>query len=275
MNSKVNNPPAHRPRKRFGQHFLHDKFIIEKIVKVINPVHDDAMLEIGPGLGVLTTPLLSCLDELHVVELDRDLIEKLKTLFQGIDKLVIHSNDALVFDYCQIMARNKKIRIVGNLPYNISTPLIFHLLDQVNCIEDMTFMLQKEVVDRITAKPGGKDYGRLSVMIQLRCATKKLFDVPANAFSPPPKVISSVIYMKPYKKIPWNIKNLDDFAKIVRFSFAQRRKTIRNSLKSLSEDLSWLDKTEIDLSKRPETLSVETFSRLANAFTEKKIANNE
>lgn len=271
MSSKGNNPFSHRPRKRFGQHFLHDQFIIEKIIKAIDPAAEDAMLEIGPGLGVLTQPLLSHLDELHVVELDRDLIGKLQAHFQDVDKLVIHSHDALIFDYCQVMARNKKIRVVGNLPYNISTPLIFHLLDQISCIEDMTFMLQKEVVDRITAKPGGKDYGRLSVMIQLQCETKKLFDVPANAFSPPPKVISSVIHMKPYKKIPWNIKNLDDFAKIVRFSFAQRRKTIRNSLKSLSEDLSWLDKTEIDLSKRPETLSVETFSRLANAFTEKKL----
>ena len=273
MSSKTNNQPGHRPRKRFGQHFLHDQFIIEKIIKAIDPAHEDAMLEIGPGLGVLTRPLLSKLDQLHVVGLDRDLIEKLNALFQGENKLVIHSSDALVFDYCQVMARDRKLRIVGNLPYNISTPLIFHLLNQISCIEDMIFMLQKEVVDRITAKPGNKDYGRLSVMIQMQCETKKLFDVPANAFSPPPKVISSVIYMKPYKKIPWNINNMDDFAKIVRFSFTQRRKTIRNSLKSLSDDLSWLDKTEIDLSKRPETLSVETFSRLANAFTDKKIEN--
>jgi 16S rRNA (adenine1518-N6/adenine1519-N6)-dimethyltransferase len=274
MNPKTTKQPTHRPRKRFGQHFLHDGMIIEKIIKVIRPSRSDAMLEIGPGLGVITRPLLACLDQLQVVELDRDLVVKLNDQFQHTDNLVIHAQDALKFDYCHIVDKDKKLRVVGNLPYNISTPLIFHLLSQINCIEDMTFMLQKEVVDRITAKPGNKTYGRLSVMIQLHCETKKLFDVPANAFSPPPKVISSVIHIKPYKKMPWNIKNLDDFAKIVRFSFAQRRKTLRNSLKSLSDDLSWLEQTEIDLSLRPETLSVEAFSRLANAFTNKKTANN-
>jgi 16S rRNA (adenine1518-N6/adenine1519-N6)-dimethyltransferase len=273
MNTKAGKQPVHRPRKRFGQHFLRDHTIIEKIVTAIRPDRTDNMLEIGPGLGVLTEPLLAQLDRLQVVELDRDLVEKLTTRFQGTNHLVIHAQDALKFDYCQSQDRTRKLRVVGNLPYNISTPLIFHLMSQVQCIEDMTFMLQKEVVDRITANPGNKSYGRLSVMIQVLCETKKLFDVPANAFSPPPKVISSVISIKPYKKIPWNIKNLDDFAKIVRFSFAQRRKTLRNSLKSLSDDLSWLDKTEIDLGKRPETLSVEAFSRLANAFTKKKIVN--
>jgi len=260
----------HRPRKRFGQHFLTDETVIEKIISAINPLSDDYMLEIGPGLGVLTKALLASLDQLEVVELDRDLVRKLNDEFRGMDKLVIHACDALKFDYCQGGHGHKKLRVVGNLPYNISTPLIFHLLDQVDCIDDMTFMLQKEVVDRITAEPGNKSYGRLSVMIQLYCKTKKLFEVPASAFSPPPKVISSVIHIKPYPKIPWNIKNLDDFTKIIRFSFAQRRKTLRNSLKSLSEDLSWLEQSEIDLSQRPETLSVEAFSRLANAFTAQK-----
>lgn len=264
---------SHQPRKRFGQHFLRDQTIIEKIVNVIQPHQTDTMIEIGPGLGVLTRPLMTKLDQLNVVELDRDLVEKLNDEFQNNDKLIIHAHDALKFDYCHIMQGDNKLRIVGNLPYNISTPLIFHLLDQINCIDDMTFMLQKEVVDRIVAEPGNKSYGRLSVMIQLFCETKKLFDVPASAFSPPPKVISSVISIKPYKKMPWKVKNLHDFAKIVRFSFAQRRKTLRNSLKSLSDDLSWLDETEIDLSLRPETLSVEAFSRLANAFTAKKITN--
>lgn len=270
---KTGNLAPHRPRKRFGQHFLRDRIIIEKIINVIRPHRTDAMLEIGPGLGVLTKPLLAALDRLQVVELDRDLVEKLNIQYQDNHKLVIHAQDALKFDYCHVMAGDKKLRIVGNLPYNISTPLIFHLLGQIDCIEDMTFMLQKEVVDRITAKPGNKSYGRLSVMIQMHCATKKLFDVPATAFSPPPKVISSVIHIKAYEKMPWNIKNLHDFAKIVRFSFAQRRKTLRNSLKSLSDDLSWLEQTEIDLSLRPETLSVEAFSRLANAFTNKKTVN--
>jgi 16S rRNA (adenine1518-N6/adenine1519-N6)-dimethyltransferase len=253
----------HRARKRFGQHFLHDRGVIQRILAALEPQPGDTIVEIGPGLGALTRPLLERCSPLHVIELDRDLAARLRAGLPP-EQLVVHEADALKFDFCALAA-GKRLRVVGNLPYNISTPLLFHLLDQGDCISDMLFMLQKEVVERMAAAAGSKDYGRLSVMIQCRLRVEKLFDVRPGAFTPPPRVDSAVVRLVPHTVPPAVIDNADVFASVVRAAFGQRRKTLRNTLKGLlsPEDMQSLG---IDPMRRAETLSLAEFARLANTL---------
>ena len=259
---------AHQPRKRFGQNFLIDYNIIDQIIGSIAVQADQHWVEIGPGQGALTEPLLSNGIRLDVVELDRDLVKRLKTKFQHYKNLQIHSGDALNFDFAGLADNGELLHIIGNLPYNISSPLLFHLLESTKCIEDMHFMLQKEVVDRICATPGSKKYGRLSVMIQFHCATEKLFDVPAESFDPPPKIVSAIVRLTPHKKPPVDIACPADFNNIVTQAFSQRRKTIRNSLKKSLTETEIAD-LAIDPTTRAETLSLNEFARLANRYSEK------
>ena len=252
-----------RSRKRFGQHFLHDRNVIGRIVAALSPRPEDHVVEIGPGKGALTRELATRLAHFEAVELDRDLLVYLPSVIPP-DKLTLHSADALKYDFCQLMQEGRKLRLVGNLPYNISTPLLFHLLDQAGCIQDMLFMLQKEVVQRLAAAPGGKDYGRLSVMIQYRCRVEKLFDVAPGAFTPPPRVDSAVVRLIPHAKPPVAVNDETQFAKVVRMAFASRRKTLRNNLKGLlsAEQLLVLG---IDPVRRAETLTLAEFAALSNA----------
>lgn len=255
----------HLPRKRFGQNFLQDTAIIHAIIRGIHPNIEDHMIEIGPGLAALTTPLIQHLhNPLHVVEIDRDIVQKLRTRFDS-KALIIHQADALQFDFSALQKTlgTKKIRIVGNLPYNISTPLLFHLVRFHQSIIDMHFMLQKEVVERLIARPNSKDYGRLSVMLQYHCSMDKILDVPPTAFYPAPKVDSAVIRIHPYATLPYPAKNETQFANLVTKAFSQRRKTLKNNLRAEVTDAQFTQAL-IDPSRRPETLSVEEFIRLAN-----------
>ena len=257
--------PEHQHRKRFGQHFLHDQNIIEKILTHLAPQSDDTLVEIGPGQGALTLPLLEQGFAITAIEMDRDLVEWWRSKQGLMDQLVLHQADALKFDFCQLQInKNNKLRVLGNLPYNISTPLLFHLLDQRHCIKDMLFMLQKEVVDRMVAKAGSKIYGRLSVMVQASCDVEALFDVAPGCFSPPPKVDSSIIRLRPYTtEDPYQIRDKALFAKVVKMAFQQRRKTLRNNLKPLMS-AAQIESSGIDPQTRAETLSIQDFSRLAN-----------
>ncbi|NOZ53952.1 MAG: 16S rRNA (adenine(1518)-N(6)/adenine(1519)-N(6))-dimethyltransferase RsmA [Gammaproteobacteria bacterium] len=261
---------SYRVRKRFGQHFLVDPTVVQQIVQVVHPGASDHIVEIGPGLGVLTEALISHVKQMDAVELDRDIIPRLKANILPLGNLRIHSADALTFDFCALMQQSgtpgQPLRIVGNLPYNISTPLIFRLIEQIQCILDMVFMLQKEVVDRIVADPGHSAYGKLSVMLQYHCYAEKCFDVPPSAFSPPPKVESSIVRLLPYKKPPVNVSNFSDFASIVAASFAQRRKTLRNNLKGLLNEQQ-ITSANIDPQRRAETLSLDEFAKLSHLLS--------
>jgi 16S rRNA (adenine1518-N6/adenine1519-N6)-dimethyltransferase len=254
---------GHRAKKRFGQHFLHDRRVIERIVRAFAPQPGDVVAEIGPGQGVLTHALLGRVARLHAIELDRDLVAQLQRTFPT-EALILHSADALDFDFRTLVARGEKLRLIGNLPYNISTPLLFHLLDQAQVIHDMLFMLQKEVVDRMAAAPGGRDYGRLSVMVQWRLAVEKLFDVGPGAFSPPPQVESAVVHLTPHATPPIAVTDAQRFSRIVQAAFAHRRKTLRNNLKGIVEG-AVMTGIGIDPSRRAETLTLEEFARLAHA----------
>ncbi len=248
-------------RKRFGQHFLHDQKIIEKIIDAIAPDPAETLVEIGPGQGAITLPLLERVSELHVIEIDRDLAANLKERSHGNSSLHIHCSDILKFKLESIF--DNPVKVVGNLPYNISTPIIFHLLGQQDLINTMTFMLQEEVVDRIITGPGTKTYGRLSVMVQSCCHVEKLFRVYPAAFSPPPKVNSAIIRLVPDKDLSRQINNPMLFATLVREAFSHRRKTIRNSLKSFVHETELVN-AKIDPGTRPEQLKVDDFIRLAN-----------
>ena len=256
---------THTARKRFGQNFLHDHSIIYNILASLDAHPDEHWVEIGPGQGALTEPLLKLGLRLDVVELDRDLVVLLKDKFRQQNHLQIHSADALKFDFSALAKDNGKLRIIGNLPYNISTLLMFHLLDNASCIEDMHFMLQKEVVDRICAAPGSKKYGRLSVMMQYYCMTEFLFDVFPESFDPTPKVMSAVIRLIPHPKPPVVVKDKALFNKVVTQAFSQRRKKMSNSLASFASQEK-LAASPIDLGRRPESLSVEEFVELAKFF---------
>ena len=250
----------HRARKRFGQNFLQDANVIEGIVRAIAPGENDHLIEIGPGLGALTQHLIGRSWRLDVIELDRDLVAKLQALDPA---LRIHNSDALKFDYRTLYDGEHKLRLIGNLPYNISSPLIFHLLDQAEIIHDMHFMLQKEVVERMAASPGGGDYGRLSIMVQYRCKVDMLFTVGPEAFRPAPKVESAIVRLMPYAQAPFPAQDEKVFAAMVNQAFSQRRKTLRNALKNFI-DAAGMQAAGIDPAARPETLSVEQFVRLAN-----------
>ena len=285
----------HRARKRFGQHFLHDPGVIRRILDAFDPQPDEVIVEIGPGLGALTRPLLERIRQLHVVELDRDLVARLRSEYPP-ERLQVHEADALVFDFCALAphmdvpvsrddrmdaggratpgavaeagcrerpAPGTRLRLIGNLPYNISTPLLFHLLDQERCIGDMLFMLQKEVVERMRAAPDTPDYGRLSVMIQWRCAVEKLFDIGPGAFNPPPRVDSSIVRLTPHPTPPVAVGDPKVFADVVKAAFAHRRKTLRNNLKGIVPGAA-MAALGIEPERRAETLMLEEFARLAN-----------
>jgi 16S rRNA (adenine1518-N6/adenine1519-N6)-dimethyltransferase len=277
---------AHTPRKRFGQNFLHDHNIIYNIISSIQAKPDQHWVEIGPGQGALTEPLLNEKVRLDVVELDRDLVVLLREKFKQYPNLHIHSADALRFDFSSLVdrddqfagselartapegsragiARDEKLRIIGNLPYNISTPLMFHLLDNAYCIEDMHFMLQKEVVDRICAAPGSKKYGRLSVMMQYYCLPELLFYVPPESFDPVPQVTSAIVRLVPHQQPPVAVNDISKLNRVVTQAFSQRRKTLRNSLKKLiaEEDIVALN---IDPTLRAESITLAEFASLSN-----------
>jgi 16S rRNA (adenine1518-N6/adenine1519-N6)-dimethyltransferase len=249
----------HLAKKRFGQNFLTDKAIINSLIEAISPQPDDLMVEIGPGLGALTQPLLTKLSHLHVVEIDRDIIQWMQN-FYPTDKISIHNSDVLKFDFTQI---GQLIRIVGNLPYNISSPILFRLLENTNQIIDMHFMLQKEVVERMVALPSTPEYGRLSVMLQYRLKMEYLITVPPEAFEPAPKVESAFVRCIPHQALPYPAKDEALFAKVVLAAFGQRRKTLRNTLKGLLDDEGF-SKLNIDSQLRAENLSVSQFVAIAN-----------
>lgn len=249
----------HRPKKRFGQNFLQSEAIILAILQAIQPRLDDKLIEIGPGLGALTAPLLQRLTHLHAIEVDYQLYEHLKSLPEAQNKLTLIPADALTVDFSQW---GDNIRVVGNLPYNISTPLLFHLLQYAEFIQDMYFMLQKEVVERLAASPGTKDYGRLSIMIQYQCEVTPLVDVPPDAFFPQPKVDSMVVCLKPYRNNPYPAVSLKKLEQLAAQAFSMRRKTIFNNLKKYySVDL--LETLHIDPKLRPEQLTLQDYICLA------------
>jgi 16S rRNA (adenine1518-N6/adenine1519-N6)-dimethyltransferase len=256
---------VHIPRKRFGQHFLHDPGVIQRIVTAIGPAPDDPMVEIGPGLGAITAPLLTKLKVLDAVEVDRDAIAHLKTELGTADsrrgELRIHEADVLEFDFHQL-SRGRPLRLVGNLPYNISTPLLFKLIDQRDCIQDMHFMLQKEVVDRMAAKAGDDAYGRLSVMLAPWLRIEPLFDIGPGAFRPPPRVVSTVVRLTPHESPPFTVDEPKRFAAVVAAAFAQRRKTLRNSLRTLLTSEQILA-AGVDPGARAEVISPAQFATLA------------
>jgi 16S rRNA (adenine1518-N6/adenine1519-N6)-dimethyltransferase len=250
----------HIPRKRFGQNFLTDQTVLHDIIRTIGPQPDDTMVEIGPGLGAMTRLLLESLRQLHVVELDRDLVARLCKTFEP-DKLLIHEGDALEFDFAAIpVAEGRKLRVVGNLPYNISSPLLFHLAPHAARVQDQHFMLQKEVVERMVAEPGSKAYGRLSVMLQWRYHMELIFVVPPAAFDPPPQVDSAVVRMIP---IPQPLAcDAAKLEQVVTTAFSQRRKVLRNGVAGLFCESELID-AGIDPQARPETVPVAQFVALA------------
>ncbi|WP_133513147.1 16S rRNA (adenine(1518)-N(6)/adenine(1519)-N(6))-dimethyltransferase RsmA [Candidatus Thiosymbion oneisti] len=253
----------HRPRKRFGQNFLHDPNTIRRILSVVDPRPGERLVEIGPGRGAITTGLLRAAGRLDVVELDRDLIEPLARRCTGLGELTIHNADALAFDLC-VLYPHERLRLVGNLPYNLSTPLLFRFLDQADGIRDMHFMLQRELVERIAAGPGSKVYGRLSVMIQVYCRAEPLFRVGPGAFAPVPKVDSACVRLTPHRPLPYPVRDPACLSRLVTQAFGQRRKTLRNSLRGLV-DPQLLRAQGLHPGQRAEELSVEAFVRLANA----------
>ncbi len=263
-------PTKHRPRKRFGQNFLIDTHVINNIVAAINIKPEDHLVEIGPGRGALTDALMKSGNKLTAIEIDRDLAEQLIQRYTGQKQFTLYRGDALATDFSTI-AEQQPMRVVGNLPYNISTPLLFHLLNYRSWIRDMYFMLQKEVVERIAASPGNKSYGRLSVMMQYHCQVQALFTVPPTAFNPAPKVTSAMVRLIPHIEPPNKALDLGLFERLVKVCFQQRRKTLRNSLKLLTGDSTLLQLNDrLDLNARPETLSTAEFVEIANL-----LKNNE
>jgi len=253
---------GHIARKRFGQNFLVDRGIINAIVSAIDPQRGDTVVEIGPGLGAITEPLLARLDHLHVVEIDRDLIVRLKKQHPPA-RVTIHEGDALNFDFAGI---GTDLRLVGNLPYNISTPLLFHLAEYVGIVRDMHFMLQKEVVERMVAVPGESDFSRLSVMLQYRFHLEWLIDVPPESFDPPPKVRSAVVRLIPKDVSELNAKSQEKLSQVVQTAFSQRRKMLRNTLKGTLSDAGFAE-LGIDPTRRPEDIAVADYVRIANYLT--------
>ena len=254
---------GHKARKRFGQNFLQDTGMIRKIVRAIAPAGKDHLVEIGPGMGAITELLLEENGQLDVIELDRDLIPGLRVKFFNYPEFTLHEADALKFDFAKLRKTDEKLRIVGNLPYNISTPLIFHLLSFQGLIHDMHFMLQKEVVERLAAKPGTGEWGRLSVMAQYYCDIENLFLVPPECFKPQPKVESAIVRMTPKQQPTHQALDEKILGETLRLAFAQRRKTLRNNMKGYVT-VEQLEALDLDPQRRPETLSLEEFVKLAN-----------
>ncbi|MDO4627182.1 MAG: 16S rRNA (adenine(1518)-N(6)/adenine(1519)-N(6))-dimethyltransferase RsmA [Pasteurellaceae bacterium] len=275
MNSKKHL--GHTARKRFGQNFLHDDNVIYGIVNAINPQPDQFLVEIGPGLGALTEPVAEQVNQLTVLELDRDLAERLRHHPFLNQKINVIETDAMQFDFAQFYAEQsadkngQKMRIFGNLPYNISTPLMFHLFNYYHLIQDMHFMLQKEVVKRLCAAPNSKAYGRLTIMAQYFCQVMPVLEVPPTAFKPAPKVDSAVVRLVPHQQLPHPVKDLNCLNRVCSQAFNQRRKTLRNALSTLftPEQLNELD---IDANARAENLSIADYARLANWLDANPIA---
>lgn len=253
----------HRARKRFGQNFLHDAGVIDRILRAIHAKPGERLVEIGPGQGALTEGLLGSGAHLDVVELDLDLVPILQNKFADRDNFTLHQGDALKFDFALLSETPGGLRIVGNLPYNISTPLIFHLLSHAHLIRDMHFMLQKEVVERLAAQPGGGDWGRLSIMVQYYCRVEHLFNVGPGAFNPAPKVDSAIVRLVPHQVLPHPARDPRLLEVVVRQAFSQRRKTLRNTLKGML-DTAAISAAEVDAGLRPEQLSLADFVRLAD-----------
>lgn len=258
---------GHRARKRFGQNFLRDEHIIERIVDAVYPRQSDHLVEIGPGQGAITGRLLAQGCQLDAIELDRDLIPVLLAAHGLKSTFTLHNEDALKFDFSRLSPSGQPLRVVGNLPYNISTPLIFKLLEHYNIIHDMHFMLQKEVVSRLAARPGTKAWGKLGIMAQYHCQVTDLFDVPPEAFSPQPKVQSAIVRLVPHKTPPYPDCDKALLSRVVQAAFAQRRKTLRNNLKPLLDDAS-IEKQGIDPGCRAETLDIDQFVQLTEAVKE-------
>lgn len=253
---------SHAPRKRFGQHFLSASNVVNDIVDAVAARPDDTLVEIGPGLGALTVPLANTGAELHAIEFDRDLAAPLRRQFADFDNVTIHQCDALKFDFASL---GDDLRIVSNLPYNISTPMLFRLIEYKQYIRDLHLMLQKEVVDRMAAGPGSKSYGRLSIMLGCHMEVQPLFEVPPEAFSPPPKVHSGVVALRPLPDTAVEISDPDGFSAMIAKAFSQRRKTVRNALKGLA-DAEQLEKAGIDPADRPEQIPIENWVALADAL---------
>jgi 16S rRNA (adenine1518-N6/adenine1519-N6)-dimethyltransferase len=257
----VRSAMRHVPRKRFGQNFLVDASAIAAIVEAVAPRPQDRLVEIGPGLGALTRPLAARLDHLHAIELDRDIISRLRAEFPPA-RVTVHEGDALRFDFG---ALGPRLRVVGNLPYNISTPLLFHLARHAGAILDIHVMLQKEVVERMVAAPSASEYGRLSVMLQYRFVMVDVLAVAADAFRPVPRVESAVVRMAPHARLPYPARDEAVFAKIVTAAFAQRRKTLRNALRGYFNAADF-ERLGVDAELRAQDLGVEEFVRLADGF---------
>ncbi|MFW0036404.1 MAG: 16S rRNA (adenine(1518)-N(6)/adenine(1519)-N(6))-dimethyltransferase RsmA [Coxiella endosymbiont of Dermacentor nuttalli] len=264
----------HLPRKRFGQYFLKDSVILDKIINAICPQKMDTIIEIGPGQGALTDFLINKWEyaKLILIEIDRDLVAFLKKRYPSSEKLIIYQSDALQFDFSALKIANKPLRIIGNLPYNISTPLLFHLFSQVELIEDMHFMLQKEVVLRLTAPAGSANYGRLSIMTQFFCDNTFLFEVPPNVFTPLPGVKSAFVRLIPKKNRTKTVKNLNQFSVIVKEAFTHRRKTIANALAKLIPIEKW-DKINVNSQSRPQELLIEDFVKISNLLAKGQLDN--
>jgi len=256
----------HKARKRFGQNFLHDQQVIDRIVASVAPKSSDLIIEIGPGQAAITRPLIASGAELHVIEIDRDLVTLLNKKFAETQNLTIHSLDALRADFSEITGA-RPFRLIGNLPYNISTPLIFHVLKWHKLVTDMHFMLQKEVVERMAAVPGSKAYGRLSVMTQFLCEVTHLFDVRPESFTPVPRVSSSIVRLQPLSKPPFDAGPTGQLNRVVAAAFSQRRKTLRNSLRELL-NAEQIVAAGIDPGERAEQLSLEEFAALARLLPE-------
>lgn len=271
MNSKTHL--GHTARKRFGQNFLNDAGVIDDIVSAINPQEGENLVEIGPGLGALTEPVCEHIAKLTVVELDRDLAKRLRSHPFMQDKLNVVESDAMKMDFSNLYEDGKPLRIFGNLPYNISTPLMFHLFEFVEQIQDMHFMLQKEVVNRMAAAPGSKDYGKLSVMTQYYCQVLPVLLVPPHAFKPAPKVDSAVVRLAPHKTKTVDVKDVKLLEKVCSAAFGQRRKTLRNSLRELL-DAEAIESLGINPAARAETLSLQEYALLANAVAQSEPKSN-
>ncbi|WP_203299510.1 16S rRNA (adenine(1518)-N(6)/adenine(1519)-N(6))-dimethyltransferase RsmA [Marinobacter sediminum] len=265
----MSNKAGHQARKRFGQNFLHDPGVIERIVRAIHPKPEDTLVEIGPGLGAITEEILAVNPRLQVVELDRDLIPVLRTKFFNYPEFRIHEADALSFDFSQLADDDRGLRIIGNLPYNISTPLIFHLLGQAGVVKDMHFMLQKEVVQRLAAVPGDNNYGRLGIMAQYFCKVQPLFEVGPGAFRPAPKVDSAIVRLVPHDTLPHPAKDLGTLQAVVRTAFNARRKTLRKALGSLIT-VDQLQSLGINDGLRPENLSLADYVLIADLLVDQK-----
>lgn len=268
----MSNKAGHQARKRFGQNFLHDPGVIEQIIRAISPKPEDAIVEIGPGLGALTEEILAVNPRLQVVELDRDLIPVLRTKFFNYPELRIHEADALTFDFSELMV-DRPLRIIGNLPYNISTPLIFHLLGQATVVQDMHFMLQKEVVQRMAAVPGDNNYGRLGIMTQYFCKVQPLFEVGSGAFRPAPKVDSAIVRLVPHRTLPHPAKDLATLQAVVRTAFNARRKTLRKALGGVVS-VAQLQRLGINDGLRPENLGLADYVAIADLLVEEKDVAN-